>query len=160
MRTIPELSIDSKLIYEKLVSLNPGESITYQSLNELIGRDVQNGARGNLVTAKKQLLNEGVVIETIRNVGVKRLKDAEIAFSGEYAIKKARRAIQKGSKKLICVKDFDSMPQDAQLKHNFSLSVLGALEMITKPQSIKKIEHKIAEEGVKIAAGKTLELFR
>src|SRR5690348_7295398 len=79
-KTIPELSLDARLLKQRLDDVKEDEEITYDTLSEIIGRNVQNGARGCLYTALRLVRKEnGAIFATVRGVGLKRLHNKAIA---------------------------------------------------------------------------------
>ena len=52
-KTIGETSADSRFLAERLAKVEPKGEVTYDELSEVIGRNVQNGARSSLATARK-----------------------------------------------------------------------------------------------------------
>lgn len=165
-RTIQELHIDSRALYDYLEkghlegTQTTDAIIPYSELSGLIGRDIQKEARGNLYTAIRMMQNEyGVVYGTVNGVGIKRLTDEEVAYTGDVVVQHVRKATNRGIKKLVCVKDFDALPNDAKVKHNASLSILGVFKEMTKQKKIKQIEAKVNETQLQLPIMKTIEAF-
>lgn len=143
-RAIPELSIDARMLYERITKLRIGEQISYSELSEIIGRDIQS-SYSILTTARNKAEREDqMVFAPVRNIGIKRLNDIGIISAGSGYIGKIRRMARRGSRKITCVKDFSSLPKDEQLKHNVSLSVLGAMEQFGSSATIKRLSGKVA----------------
>jgi hypothetical protein len=159
-KSIAEISIDTRLLYNRISSAKPGEIITYAELSEIIGKRVQapGAGYGYLRTAiKRALSNDGLVFSAVRNEGIKRLTDEENAQStGSQAINKIRRLSGVAIKKVTSV-DFAGLSNDAKTKHNMSLSVLGLFNAFSKPRKVKKIERKFAA-GI-LSINKTIDLF-
>ncbi len=161
-KTIKEISIDSQMIYQRLIKMEPGQSISYDELSEIIGRDIQVYGRYNLYTATRMALrDESMVFESIRNQGIRRLKNDEIPhIIGSSAIGKIRKISKVNSKKIIAV-DYDALSNDSKVKHNMALSVLGAFLTMTKTKSITMIEETInLNEMNRLTYAKTLESFK
>ena len=96
-RTIPELSIDSKMLYDRLIKAEVGAVIPYRELTEVISRDVQGPARGNMNTARHRALrHNGMVFEAVWKVGLKRLNDTEVVAVGEASLGRIRRVARRG----------------------------------------------------------------
>ena len=159
-KTIPELSIDSRTIYDRLAKIEIDEFIEYSELSGLVGRDVQQEARGNLTTARNiARRTKGAVFGVVMNEGLKRLKDEEIVGIGMKSVRSIGRASRRAIKKLICVKDFNGMSTDVQTKHNTMLSILGVMNVMARPKKIEAIEGKIATTQKRLSIGKTMEFF-
>lgn len=160
-RTIAEISIDSRILYDRLSKMDIGESISYAELSALIGKDVQREARGNLNTARNQARREhGMVFGAIIGVGLKRLKDEEIVGEGLKTVKAIGRASRRAMGKLVCVQDFDAMPTQAQTKHNTMLSILGVMNAMARPKRIFQIEASVEAAQKKLPIKQTLEAFK
>ena len=98
-KTIAEISVDARLLHQRLQSVGVGETVSWEELSQVIGRDVTAGSKGYgpLSTARKRALNDdGMVFDAIPKVGLKRLTDAEIVNTGQATVDKVRRAARKG----------------------------------------------------------------
>lgn len=143
-KAIAELSIDTQTLERRLLTVGVGETVSYDELSGLIGRDVQNGARGLLTTARRRLLkNNQMVFDAVANQGVKRLGDEAIASLGDPAINRIHNAARRGVQRITCVQDFDKLPNALKVKHNMSVSLLGAMAHMTRSSSIKKLETRV-----------------
>ena len=69
--------------------------------------------------------------------------------------KTARRAAAR-----ILGTDYGSLGDEAQVRHNAYVSLLGAVASITKPSSVRKVESKVAESRQSLPLAKTLEAFK
>jgi hypothetical protein len=160
-RTIPQLSVDTQLIYDRLCKANPGEVLTYTELSSLIDRDVQGVGRGVLNSARNMALRQNrFVFECIRNEGIKRLDDSAIVESGTDTIQRIRRAARKGALKLSSVKDFNGMNNGEKIRHNALISTLGVISHFSREVNIKRIETKVEEAQDKIPLQRTLDIFK
>lgn len=161
--SIPELSIDTRTIYDRLVKSEIGETINYAELTALIGRNVQHEARYVLVSAMHRVESQDdMVFACVHGVGVKRLSDHEIVGIGDEALTRSRRAAKRGARKLSKIRDFNSLTDAEKISHNARLSVLGAIEAIARGSALRKIEQKISNTASSQALplAKTLEAFK
>ena len=160
-KTIPQLSVDAVMLYNRITNSNPGDVILYSELNGIIGRSVQKGSGyGVMQTARRKAMNENnMVFSTIANVGIKRLHDSEIAQSGESVRKAIRRKAKAGIKTLSCVRDFDGLSKEDKLQHNTNMSMIGALYQFSSTNTVKKISNVVETTSSAIPVVKTLELF-
>jgi hypothetical protein len=159
-KTIQQLSIDSRTLYDRLVKVEVGAEIRYPELSDLIGRDVQSEARGNLMTARNMARREkGMVFGVITNVGLKRLADEEIVGVGMRAVTSIGKASRRAMQKLVCVQNFDKMKPETQVKHNTMLSVLGVMSVMSKPKKIVQIEDRVAKTQKRLPIADTIEAF-
>ena len=159
-RTIPQLSIDTQLIYDKLKTAAIGDLVTYSDMSAIVGRDVQKSAYANMHSAVRMCLRERILFEPIRGRGLKRLTDSEIVGTGISTMKKIRRSASKGALKLASVNKFDELTKEEQVKHNSYLSIIGALRHFSDSASVKKIESAVQEKNQKLPWARTLEAFK
>ena len=161
MKSIPELSVDSKLLYDRLTQLEPDEFVPYKDLVEMIGRNVQRGARGNLMTAIHKLLYvDQIVIATVMGKGVKRLTDSEIANSiPESTRKHFHRISMRAARKVACAK-YENLKRPEQVQHNTALAMFGAITHMTTTRAVKRLEGKIEKAQSVLAIGTTLDAFK
>lgn len=161
-RSIQELSIDSKLLYERLLKLAVGEEVTYAELSLLIGRSVRadGPAYSNLQTARRMLKRENrIVIGTVRATGVVRLDDCGASKTGQAAIRTINRAARRGVETLSCV-EFDNLPPEEKTRHLAASAALGVTYLCTKQSSVKKIETATGGGQQTLSIANTLELFK
>jgi len=159
-KVIQALSLDSKMIYDRLKKSAVEEIVSYAELSKMIGRDTQNGGRGSIQTARRKALREDyIVFGVVRNIGLKRLSDVEIVATGEDTVTRIRRASTRGFRTITAVRDFDALPNDSKIRHNTYASVLGALSMATTAARMKKLEGRVAEAKASLPLAKTLEAF-
>lgn len=157
----PEVSIEVRLIKERLKKLGLDDFIPYKELNELIGRDVQHQARGSLEKAKFQLLKEqSMLFACVIGQGQKRLTDSGIVKSGESAIKGIKRKTRRAILNMTALRHFEELTNEEKFRHQAQLSILGTLELMTKESTVKKIGHQCEQTGSELPIGKTMELFQ
>jgi hypothetical protein len=159
MKSIPELSAETKLL-EAYMRKNGmvGQTIPYAALNAEIGRDVQKDARCFLTSAKRRLLKEGQVWETVHNKGVKLLSDDQIVEAMGFVPRKIRRIVRvaasKGSKVSTEKLSVLSKPQ-----YYARMSQLGALDLFTSDSGYKKLETATEKTPCQLPTKKMLDLF-
>ena len=162
-RTIPEISVDAKLLYERLKKVGIGEPISWDELSAVVSRDARPGgpAYGALATARRRALaNEGRVFDPVHGRGLKRLGDAEIVEASQAKIDAVRRRSRPALKRPSCVQHFDALPPEQQIKHNTFASVFSAFVIVTRAGPMKKLEGHVAEAHAQLPLAKTLEAFR
>lgn len=159
-KIIAALSLDAKLLYERLKSAKIGDVVTYQELSNIIGRDVLDPGRGLLQTARRKALREDYfVFGIVRKEGLKRLSDLEIVATGEDTVGRIRRTARRGFRTITAVKDFEALPNEAKIRHNVYASMLGAVAMAASAPQMKKLEKKVSEAKAQLSLTKTLEAF-
>ena len=158
-KSIVEISYESKLLYERLKTLEVNGFVSYADLSELIGRNVQQ-YRSHLTTAIRKCLSaDSIVIEAVRNEGVKRLADGDILKIPKRVRDHIRKGCRRGIKKISTV-NYDTLTREQQVSHNAEWSILGTLVHCTTSRIHKKIEAKVEEAQKRLPIGKTLEIFK
>ena len=155
-----KISIDSHLLYDRIIQAIPGDTISYEELSGIIGRDVQTDAYNSLFTARNKARSVNrKAFGVIPNVGLKCLEDDEIVGAGHKALEKVRGRARNGFKTLICLKDYAGLPEPLKIKHNATATLLMMVNRVTKPKAITAIEGIIAEKMEKLTFTQTLEFF-
>ncbi len=153
-----QASVETQKIIERLLSSH-GETVTYSELYDLTGLNVQHEGRGNLATATKRLQKDhGLVFLVERKVGVYLANDVQITEAAHAGIVKTRRATGREIAKLGCA-DFSKLSTEKKAEHLTYASQLGAMHLMSKPSSAKKIAGKVSQTQEKIDISDTLALF-
>lgn len=156
------ITVDAQILYQSLVSVNVGETVTYSHLTQLIGRSVRAGAPGcsALKTARHLAQREDrIVFGVDRGNGLVRLADAGIVTAGCAGLAKIRRQTRRSSKLLSCVAEFDALPNATKIQHNAALSIYGALAQATKPSTVRAVQASDNVAACAIPLAKTLGMF-
>lgn len=156
------MSVDTETLIKKLREAQQETTIEYATIAFWLGRAEHPRAawRGILGSARRYLLREErILFETVTDRGIRRLKSSEIV-EGHVAgdIRKLARATRRSLRKLACA-EYDDLSPSEKASHNAKASHLGALEMMFRPTTIKRIEQKVSQSGDKLPVAKTLELF-
>lgn len=158
-KSIPEMAIDTKLLFQRLQKAFVGDLITYPELSEIIGRNVQKEARGCLISAMRVALYNEMVFGTVRKVGIKRLTDRELAGIGEGVRLHIGRVARKAVRKMTMVNNFETLSNEEKIRHNTGVSMLGAIGHITSSKQAKSLEGKVSSSLEALPLQKTLQAF-
>lgn len=159
-RTIAQPSIESKLIYNRISQCKEGEIVTYEELDQLIGRSVQKTCRYALTSARNACMNDHrIVFSAIPNVGIKRLKNEEIPGTADSRFLHIKRVANKGLRESACV-DYDNLTPENKIKHNTNISMFAVHKELAKPGSEKLIENQVKIDHQALPIGKVLRLFQ
>ncbi|HUU97649.1 MAG TPA: hypothetical protein VM487_18085 [Phycisphaerae bacterium] len=159
-KAIPEAAEETKILYNRLKELAIDEVISYDALNQLIGRNVQNEARGYLQTARTWLRDrDSILVECVRTVGMKRLDGSGIIATAEHGLRGVRRAAGRVAKKTICA-DYKRLDDEGKVRHNVALSVAGAIRMMTGASGQKKLVAAVDSFQDRLPPRKLLDVFR
>ena len=153
------ISPETNMVLKRITETTDGDFISYSELSSLIGGDIQNEKRHHLDSARKIAKDEGIVFGVIINKGIKRLNDQEKVQEGYRGIEQVRRKAIKSAKTLACVENFDLLSTELQIKHNTTLSVLGAVNLFSKTSEIKKVAEAVRNKNSQLLVGETMRLF-
>ncbi len=160
-KSIAERSIDTDTLVRRLREVDVGGFVSYENLNELIGRDVQNGARHILRSAVMILLREDRrVFAPVRDEGLKRLNDREIVGTGLETTARIRRLARRGARKVTAVENYDALPKADQVAHNTHLSIFGAIGQFTRPRMVQRLTGAVEEAQKRLPLAKMLEAVK
>ena len=152
-------SNDTKILESVLEQAKVGDLITYAELSKAIGRDVRKFAQPSLCSARRGLQRDKQMVFGVEtNVGLKRLNDEEIVVSSEADRRRMKRAATRSLKKLSVV-NFSGLSDEAKKQHIVASAQLGAIEMFSGKNAMKKIEATVDGSKTTIAIGDTLKLF-
>lgn len=154
-----ELSIDTKLLYERLIAAAPGETVTYAQLGKEVSRTLNGGDPYLQSALARAFKADDAVFDNVRGVGYRRLNDTEIVKLSNRDTDLIRRRSRKAADKLTKVQDFTSLPQQQRVEHNARLSIFAAIASMTKSSSVKKIEAAATAAGRELPFAETIAAF-
>jgi len=156
-----KLGTDTKMLIDKFRETKEGVTVTYDELSTYLERDVRKEARSSLNSAIRYVLNEGIVMGTIRREGIRRYTADEVAKgAGTHSIKKINRESKRGLKKLGCVVGAE-LSNESRIRMNTDVSILGMTHECSKPKNVKKLEYKVQNnEAKQLPVAATLEAFK
>ena len=155
-----EINVDARILLGRLKKANVGEVLTYQELSDLIGRDVQHGARHILVSARRWAAKDRIIFGSVTGKGIQRLDDEGKVKAGAGHLDRIRRESRRASRTLASVDDFSSLSNESRIRHNMAMSVFGIIQQATGNKIREKISEKVeATENGSLAIKKSLELF-
>ena len=149
-RTLAEVAVETRLIYEKLQTVQVGDVVTYAELSDMCGRVVDGDARGLLETARKWCMRDHqMVFSSVRGVGLVRLSDTQIVNGADQDIGRVRRQAQRGMAKLACA-SYEHLPEDMKPEFNAKAAILGTLVQHSNPAQIKQVQKTYAEMKISL----------
>jgi hypothetical protein len=161
-KAINELHTDTRILFNVLETRlvdQKAERIGYDELSKAIGRDVQKQARGLLKTARKHIEEQyHILLEPIVGEGLKISKD----YAGLLGKSTAhiRRQARGTAKRVLNGINGSEIDPEQKLEITARLSILGAIELFTKPKLPKKLMASIEREPAKqLPTAETLKLF-
>jgi hypothetical protein len=158
MAAFKNRSAEAALLSQLLAKARMGDIITYASMSDHISADIRT-RRHVLTTALNIVRNDhDMVFGCIQNVGIQRLNDREIVLDGKRDLQKIQRTAKRATIKQSKV-DFDALTNQDKLKFTAQRGILGALNVLSKPRSLTRLEGTITEAEKAIPLEKTLALF-
>lgn len=155
---IPSVSVETGLIVDKIAS-NPSstQTISYTEISALIGRDILAN-RGFLASARRILFRDrGILIETVRNVGVRIASNSGVMHAGIRDVSASRRALKRASRKFDAV-EIAALSEEERKTYTGHVATVNALQLLSKPSSVRKVAEK--SEGSPLPSASVLEMFR
>lgn len=147
-------------IEQRLLRLDVGQTISYESIAFAINRDIHD-ARGIMTTVRQRILLEhGRVFGPIPHVGLRRLNDSEVLSVASKSTKAIARSALRGLRVLASVRDFDGLSNDEKLRHHTVAAQLGMLAHVTSEATTKRVEERMAAAQHQLPAAALLEAIR
>jgi hypothetical protein len=154
-----ETSVDTRLLYQHLLTIKPGDTVTYAKLSEIISRPVV-GSTPQLQSAIRRALREdGLVFGNISKVGYKHLLDPEIVDAAGNDVSTIRRRAKRSVGKLLKVQDFTTLDKEHQVKHSTAASIFGFIHAFLAPKAIKSIRGGVEAAGKELPIAETIKMF-
>jgi hypothetical protein len=158
-KAIPELSPETRLIFQRLQEVEVGEIVTYKELSELIGMNTQERGRSHLLSARRKILHEfAILFEAVRGEGVKRLDDSGALEAGQNEVKGLHRKARRGAKKLACA-DVTKLKKEEKERHAAASTILAFIHRSTSGRAQKIIGESVKEDTSELPFGRTLKVF-
>lgn len=152
-------SADTRLLEALLSQAEPGQTVTYDEMSATIRRDVRKHASSALYSARRSLLNEKkMVFEAVRGVGMMRLDDSRVVASMESDRKRIQKAAGRSERKANAVV-FENLSGPDKTKLLAASAQMGAIAMMSKKTTTKKIESKVVGTAQSIPIGEVLGMF-
>lgn len=157
-RPAMEKTLDTLIIENRLRNAAVGDTVTYEELSTLLGRDVRKFCKSGLDTARKSVMADGLVFANVYDVGYKRLDDSGKLCAARSHIDRAGRQAKK-SRKILTVTDMGAL-NDEEKKRCIALRTnLQVVEFFTTLKAQRKIAKSVAPTDGRLDFSKTLELF-
>jgi hypothetical protein len=159
-RHIASLSAEASLLIDRLRNLEVNEVVGYNDLSKIVGAKV-DGSYGPLIRAKVRVLHDdGIVIDTVCKVGVKRLADDDVVLGvAERDRDRIRRTARRGLQKQEVVK-YDRLSNENKLRWNANVSYQGIVASMSTARQMKKLEAAVGKVDSRLSLADTLEAFR
>ena len=157
-RAIRVLSIETKLVAQRIASMKVGDILTWNDLSDLLGIPAQTGHGYRAVQSGRNIAfrDHGIVLGIIIKTGYRRLSDSEIVESSNHISKKVRKISRKGMARLSKV-EYEKLSHEEKSTHNGYLALFSLMTNISSVPSTKKIISNCVDTPLTL--GQTMKLF-
>lgn len=155
-------SIETKALVERLLKVEKEETVTYDELTTLIGRDVRKArGYGSLRNARTAMIRDhGINFECVPKTGLIRASPLQTVSASRIRSKNQSRAAQRNAERLNCA-EFTKLTQDDQRSFVALMTVFAITKTITQKKGLKKLEGTInPEKQRQLSMEATLEIFK
>lgn len=159
-RSIPNIALETKTLVDFLKAKPEGTTIPYAELNELIGRPTEVGGSGHgyLSSARRILLRDhGILVDAEPKIGIRVCTNDEKIIVAGRDVSRARRAVKRSGQKLRSV-EYARLDDGQKRNWNARMSMVGALELLSAPKAVERVEKIITDHA--LPSARTLELFQ
>jgi hypothetical protein len=156
-----EASADAKLLADLLRKAQPGETVEYQTMNDLIRGNVQGDDRGKLYTAMKWLRDEdGILFQCIPKQGYVRLTDQQAAENlGRVATKKTQEAAKRGLQNIRAI-NVAQVDENGRVEMAMRGTMLSIQYYAGKDATGRKLLPKVRDSGHDLPTKEALDIMR
>lgn len=155
------MGFDAEQLARRLEALAVGETVSYADLSKIIGEDVQRKRRSALRTARAHLLRtRRLVLEAVRDVGIKRVDGAELVNVVSDGVARGRRHFGRvAQKSASCTSEgYAGLSPEERVRLDASRAIAQAIRKVTSGGGVKRIEVAV-EQSTQIPVEATLALF-
>jgi hypothetical protein len=150
-----ETTIDTRLLLQRLLKAEPGETVSYGELGKEIGRKI-GGGFSHLQSALRMAQAEGAVFSCVRGSGYQRLTDQDILRASEGGLKRVRRAARRAGNTLSIAEPSKLEANERGLLHG-RLSAFAMIAHVAKPASVDRLASATKDKGQELAIAQTLK---
>jgi len=154
-----ERTPNTAALVELLSGTREGELVDYMTLSMAIRTDVRSTARHTLTSARAIVLRDnGIVFECISGVGLRQLSGPETVHASLGGVEKIHRACRRERRKIETV-DPEKLSAGSRARAYTAASLLGAIEQVTRPKLLRRVEKRVIEVNQTLTLAETLRAF-
>ncbi len=152
--------VETDMLVERLEALKENESVSYDTLSELIGEDVRVKARHILRSARGILMRDyGVNTEPVTGEGVIRTDGIGTLAAAEGELQLITRRATRVKLKVGCA-SYEKLDEDQRTRFTMIASVANVVASVTRKKALMKLEAACRpESGKELPIQATLALF-
>lgn len=153
-------SVNTQFLVDRLSTCAMGDVVTYTELSRIAGCDVQNGHRGTLESARQIVQKDkGFVFGVVRNEGIQRMTDEEIALNAKDDIHAINRKAKKSIRRQANA-DYSKLSEVGKLAFNTSGTILTLLSAASSRGADKRIETAVKDSSKPLSLTDALVAFQ
>jgi len=157
---IHEISHATRMLSQRIQKLAQGETLGYAEIDGIIGGGSRGGKRHIVGSARYIAEREaGVVCESVRGVGLRRLQADEIGRIGDTAVSRIRSTSRSACRKMRRAIEETPPSGDSLTLALSRVAVLGAIGEMTTQRRIDSAEKAAKVAGAPVSADAVLALF-
>jgi hypothetical protein len=157
---IMEITADVKLLAQRLEQAAPGELVSYNELNSILGQDVQKRYRYKLQSACGLVFRESKkVFGAVSGEGLQYLTGEQVSMRQDARVKSIGKKAKRGLRELSVVNMAEL--SDSEKSRVYTIRTILSLTVEgTAAKTVKKIEAAVGNSKCEIATAKLLEFFK
>lgn len=153
------MNVDVDALAKLARAVSPGQTLTHEAMSQCVGRPIQPRLYIWL-SARERLAKEGILFDSVRKEGYRRLKTEELPGVGQHARKRIRRLSSRAARNMSeAARRTNDMPHDLQKSVNAEISSLKLHEHLASAAAQKHVEEDATPEQV-MPLAKTMESLR
>jgi len=139
MTQIGQLHAFSKLLYDHLLTVEPGATVTYDDLSAVIGSDVQEDGYQYLHRARYMALrNDRMVFDCIRGAGLVRVENAQVVGIAESVVHRLRKMAKRGIDTISTI-DLTKLSPEELTRAHVARAQMGLTRAFTANSAAKRL---------------------
>ena len=151
-----ERSVETDLCLQLLLKAEPGDVVNWAAFAEALAQPLED-IRGNIMSARRIALSDhGLCFDSVRTVGLQRLRPGERAGVLKRKRDHIRRTAAQGLK-VGATEDYDVLTPDQKASHNTEMTYLGLLRHVSRPKNVNRIGDVVKKTQKRLPLGRTLE---
>lgn len=160
MSIVTDRKYETQALVNLLSSAKAGDTITYEQMSACAGSEVSSST-GFLASARRIAQRDhNCVFVAVKNVGLKRATDVELATDVSDAdVRRSRRHARRAFQKLNCVESFGSLPNPAQIEHVIKASFFGTVASLAKKTRLNALATAAQGRSSQLPMEETLRHF-
>lgn len=153
-------SFERQALAERMRAVAVGETVTYKELIKASGCDVNGKSHHVFALAREDVMADGILFGTIRNVGIRRLTNTEASSDTINSRRhKIRSHAKKGATELGTV-IVEELPPGEKLLHQCGTAYFGIVGALSTMRGMKQLPAVMPDAAARLNIGETLSALK